>query len=154
MAKANQSFQLYQRETICLGLLAQSEQMSARELIAALMLDDVDALRPWLGRLQELGLVKSVGKTKATRYFVEPDVLRTLAIPTATTLGRIEPHRLDALIVEDLQRYPRSKIGDINERIGLEIPRHRLKRALDALIEGGRVAGEGERKARVYWPAT
>ncbi|MGO9487355.1 MAG: ATP-binding protein, partial [Rhodomicrobium sp.] len=30
IAKVDQSFQLYQRETICLGLLAQAEQMSAR----------------------------------------------------------------------------------------------------------------------------
>jgi ATP-dependent DNA helicase RecG len=151
MAKANQSFQLYQRETICLGLLAQAEQLSARELVSALMLDDVDALRPWLGRLQELGLVKLVGRTKATRYFVDPDILRTLDMSTATTLGRIEPHRLEALVIEDLGRYPRSKIGDINVRIGSEIPRHRLKRALDALVKTERVAQEGERKARVYW---
>lgn len=151
MAKANHSFQLYQRETICLGLLAQAEHLSARDLVSALMLDDVDALRPWLGRLLELGLVKSTGRTKATRYFIDPDVLRSLAMPTTTTLGRIEPHRLDALIIEDLGRYPRSKIGDINARIGPEIPRHRLKRALDTLAKAARVAFEGERKARVYW---
>ena len=38
MTKANQSLQLYQREMICLGLLSQVEQMSASELVAALML--------------------------------------------------------------------------------------------------------------------
>jgi ATP-dependent DNA helicase RecG len=151
IAKVDQSFQLYQRETICLGLLAQAEQMSARELAAALMLDDVDALRPWLGRLVEFGVVKSVGRTKATRYFVDPDIVRQLELPTATTLGRIEPHRLEALIAEDLRRYPRSKAGEINARIGAEIPRHRLKRALEALAGRGEVAFEGERKARVYW---
>ena len=151
MTKANQSFQLYQRETICLGLLAQTEQLSARDLVSALMLEDVDSLKPWLGRLLELGLVKSAGRTKATRYFVDPDIMRTLKMPTATPLGRIEPHRLGALIIEDLGRYPRSRIGDINARIGTEIPRHRVKRALDALATDGRVAHEGERKARVYW---
>jgi hypothetical protein len=36
------------------------------------MLDDVDALRPWLGRLLKLDLIKSVGTTKATSYFVDP----------------------------------------------------------------------------------
>jgi ATP-dependent DNA helicase RecG len=101
--------------------------------------------------LLELGLVKSAGRTKATRYFVDPDIVRTLEMPPTTTLGRIEPHRLDALIIEDLQRYPRSKIGDINSRIGSEIPRHRLKRALDALVGNSRVVYEGERKARIYW---
>lgn len=153
IAKVNQSFQLYQRETICLGLLAQVEQMSARELSTALMLDDVDALRPWMGRLLDLGVVKSAGRTKATRYFVDPEIIRWLDLPAATTLRRIEPHRLEALILEDLRRYPRSKIGEINGRIGTEIPRHQLKRTLDALLEAGSVACEGERKARTYWLA-
>jgi ATP-dependent DNA helicase RecG len=151
IGKVDQSFQLYQRETICLGLLAQTEQMSARELTTALMLGDVDSLRPWIGRLLDFGVVKSVGRTKATRYFVDPDILRGHELPTATTLGRIEEHRLEALISEDLKRYPRSKIGDINSRIGGEIPRHRLKRALDSLLAGGKVACQGERKARIYW---
>ena len=151
IAKVDQSFQLYQRETICLGLLAQAEQMSARELAAALMLSDVDALRPWMGRLIDFGVVKSVGRTKATRYFVDPGIVRALELPAATTLGRIEPHRLEALISEDLRRYPRSRIGEINDRIGREIPRHRVKRALEALVGGGSVACEGERKSRVYW---
>ena len=39
----------------------------------------------------------------------------------------------------------------INETVP---PAIRLKRALDALIAGGQVAGEGKRKARVYRPAT
>ena len=151
IARVDQSFQLYQRETICLGLLAQAEQMSARELATALMLNDVDALRPWMGRLLDFGVVKSAGRTKATRYFVDPEIVRRLELPAATTLGRIEQHRLEALIAEDLRRYPRSKIGEINGRIGNEIARHRVKRALDSLVAGESVAFEGERKARVYW---
>jgi ATP-dependent DNA helicase RecG len=115
------------------------------------MLSDVEALRPWLGRLQDLGLVKATGRTKATQYFVAPDILRNLDLPTITTLSRIEPHRLEALLIEDLERYPRSKIGDIHDRIGAEIPRHRIKRALDALVAAKRVVAEGERKSRMYW---
>jgi ATP-dependent DNA helicase RecG len=150
MGKANQAYQLRQRETICLGLLAQVEHMTARELATALMLPDVDALRPWLGRLQEIGLVRTTGKTKATKYFVAPEVLKDLALPAATTLSRIEAHRLEALIVEDLNRYPNSHIGEIHARIGEEIPRHRIKRTLDALIMENRIGKEGERKGRVY----
>jgi ATP-dependent DNA helicase RecG len=110
-------------------------------------------LRPWLGRLQELGLVSSAGRTKATRYFVAPDVARKLDMPVTTTLGRIEQHRLEALVVEDLKRYPRSKIGKIQERIGAEISRHKIKEALDTLHAAGKVGREGERKARIYWLA-
>lgn len=154
IARVDQSFQLYQRETICLGLLVQAEQLSARELAAALMLNDVDALRPWMGRLIDFGVVKSAGRTKATRYFVDPDIVRGLELPAATTLGRIGEHRLEALISEDLRRYPRSKIGEIHNRIGEEIPRHRVKRALESLVAGGSVAFEGERKARTYWASS
>ena len=80
LGKASQTFQLKQREMICFGLLTQTEHMSARELADALMLDDANELRFWLGRLMELGLVQSSGRTNATRYFVAPDLMRTLDI--------------------------------------------------------------------------
>ncbi len=150
LAKANQSHQLRQREMICLGLLSQSEHLTARELTSALMLDDVEDLRPWLGRLQDLGLITSAGRTRATRYFVSPDVIRSLALPATTTLGRIEPHRLEALVTEDLRRYPASSASEINARIGPEIDKFRLKRAIDVLIAAGKVAAEGERRWRRY----
>lgn len=153
LGKAGQSYQLKQREMICFGLLAQAEHLTARELVASLMLESVDELRPWLGRLQELGLVSSAGRTKATRYFVAPDVARKLDMPVTTTLGRIEQHRLEALVVEDLKRYPRSKIGKIQERIGAEIPRHKIKEALDTLHAAGKVGRDGERRGRIYWLA-
>ena len=151
MGRVNQSHRLAQREMICLGLLAQQEQMSARDLVTALMPEDVDELRPWLGRLQELGLVKNVGRTKATRYFVAPEVMRDLALPaTSTTLGRIEPHRLQALVLEDLRRYPESAIGEINNRVGPESKGKQLKRAIDALVVAGQVAHVGEKRWRRY----
>jgi ATP-dependent DNA helicase RecG len=147
------NFQLKQREMICLGLLAQAEHMTARQLAQVLMLENVEAVRPWLGRLLDLGLVKSTGRTQATQYFVTPDVKRTLDAPTTTTLGRIEPHRLQALIEEDLARYPRSKLGSIRARIGPEIASHTIRRAIDVLLEKGTIKGEGSTNARVYWLA-
>lgn len=153
IAKADQTFQLTQRERITLGLLAQYEALTARELAKALELPSVDALQPWTNRLLNWGLVQSAGRTQATRYFVDPDVLRRLEFPTSTTLRRIEPHRLQALAVEDLRRYPRSAMGDINKRIGAEIPYKQLKRAIDALIAAGQVQYEGDKRGRRYWLA-
>ena len=151
MAKADQTFQLTQRERIALGLLAQHDALTARELAKALELASVELLTPWINRLQNWGLVQSIGRTQATRYFVDPDVLRRLEFPASTTLRRIEPHRLQALVVEDLRRYPRSPIGEINQRIGAEIPYKQVKRALDVLIDAGQVAFEGDRRGRRYW---
>ncbi|MES2208504.1 MAG: hypothetical protein V4525_17140 [Pseudomonadota bacterium] len=117
---------------------------------AKLELSEVELLRPWLSRLLDWGLVKQSGQTQATRYFVEPELLRTLQFPVATTLKRIEPHRLQALVLEDLHRYPESSISEINRRVGEEIQYKQLKRAIDALIETKKVVSIGDKRGRRY----
>ena len=151
IARADQTYQLTQRERIALGLLAQHGAMTARELAAALELSSVDVLQIWLKRLLEWGLVESTGRTQATRYFVAPGLLRSLNFSGETTLKRIEPHRLAALVLEDLQRYPESAIGDIHRRIGGDTHPKQVKRALEALIERGTVRFEGNNRWRRYW---
>ena len=154
ISKASESYPLTQRERIALGLLARDDAMSARELATRLELRDTDALRPWLDRLCEWGLVGQSGRTQATRYFVQPELLRSLAFPAATTLKRIEDHRLRALVLEDLQRYPGSAIGRIHQRIGQEIPRRRLKTLLTALVTTGEVTMTGKLKGARYGLST
>jgi len=150
LAKADQTYQLNQRERIALGLLAQQDAMTARELVSALELPSVDSLHPWLKRPLEWQLVRSTGRTQATRYFVDPELLRSLDFATATTLKRIEPHRLLALIVEDVGRYPRTRIGEIHQRIGAEVPRSRIRRSLEQLVREGRLHQEGVRSGTRY----
>lgn len=151
MAKADQSYPLTQRERIVLGLLAQHEALTARELATALELASVEALQPWLKRLLEWKLVNTAGRTQGTRYYVEPALLRALNFSTATTLKRIEPHRLAALVLEDLQRYPGSAISAIHERVGGEIHPKQIKRTLEELIARGAVRFEGSNRWRRYW---
>ncbi|MFW2134596.1 ATP-binding protein [Ectothiorhodospira haloalkaliphila] len=151
IAKADQTYQLTQRERIALGLLAQHDAMTARELANVLELPSVEALQPWIKRLLEWDLIQSAGRTQATRYFVDPGLLRHLDFAGETTLKRIEPHRLAALILEDLKRYPESAIGDIRQRIGSEIHPKQVKRALDGLIEKGEVRFAGDKRWRRYW---
>lgn len=150
IAKADQMHPLSQRERIALGLLAQNEALTAEELAAKLELPRADQLRPWLARLCEWGLVGQIGRTRATRYFVQPEFLRSLDFPTVTTLKRIEGHRLEALILEDLRLYPSSAIGDIHQRIGEEIPRRRLKGTLKQLVDSGVVSMTGKLKGVRY----
>lgn len=151
IAKADQTHQLTQRERIALGLLAQQDALTARELVAALELPSAEALLPWLKRLLDWRLVLSTGRTQATRYFIDPGLLRSLNFTSETTLKRIEPHRLAALVLEDLQRYPKSAISDIHQRIGGEIHAKQVKRALEDLIERGEVRFEGDKRWRRYW---
>lgn len=151
IAKADQTYQLTQRERIALGLLAQHDALTARELAAALELSSTEALQPWLKRLLDWHLVQSAGRTQATRYFVDPGLLRSLNFTGETTLKRIEPHRLAALVLEDLRRYPESAISDIHKRVGGEIHLKQIKRALEELIERGAVRFEGSYRWRRYW---
>jgi ATP-dependent DNA helicase RecG len=133
------------------GLLAQHDALTARELAATLELPSTEVLQLWLKRLLEWHLVQSAGRTQATRYFVDPSLLRSLKFTGETTLKRIEPHRLAALVREDLQRYPESAISDIHGRIGGEIHPKQIKRALEELIERGAVRFEGNNRWRRYW---
>ena len=151
IAKAGESYPLTQRERIALGLLARHEALTARELAARLELTHADQLRPWLDRPCEWGLVGQSGRTQATRYFVQPELLRTLAFPAVTTLKRIEDHRLRALVLEDLQRYPGSAIGEVYQRIGQEIPRRRIQTTLASLVTEGKVSTQGERRWTRYF---
>ena len=154
LKEADSRYQLTQRERITLGLLAQTEGLTAENLAKHLELESVEALQPWLGRLLDLGLIKSLGRTRATRYFVEPSLLRGAKLDEKTTLSRIEPHRLVALILEDLQRYPGSSSSEINRRIGVEISLRTVRRALDDLAKDKHVRFEGERRWRKYWRLT
>ncbi|UUW71057.1 ATP-binding protein [Pseudomonas oryzihabitans] len=147
----DERFMLTRRERITLGLLAQHEGLTSTELAASLELSATDELKPWIGRLRDLGLVEETGRTKAKRYYVSPTWLRGSGLEGVTTLTRIEPHRLRALIIEDLGRYPGSSSSEINQRIGVEISDRTVKRALDELIQQSQVRFEGERRWRRYW---
>lgn len=150
MTEADTRFQLTQRERITLGALAQTEGMTARELGTLLETTSAEELAAWLGRLVELGLVLTTGRTSGMRYFVAPEWLRGARLDRKTTLTRITPHRLSALIIEDLARYPDSSSSDINRRIGVEISAKTVKRALDALVAKRQVTYKGERRWRRY----
>jgi ATP-dependent DNA helicase RecG len=150
IARADQTYQLTQRERIALGLLAQHDALTARELAKALELPSVDSLHPWLQRPLEWQLVRSTGRTQATRYFIDPQLVRSLDFSSSTTLKRIEPHRLLALIVEDVGRYPLTRISEIHQRIGTEIPRSRLRRSLEQLVREGTLHQEGARRGTRY----
>lgn len=150
LAHLSQQFPMSQRERITLGLLAQHDGMTARELANALELSRTDDVGAWLGRLIAWQLVGTSGRTQGLRYFVPPDLLREAKVPTKTTLQRIEPHRLEALVLEDLSRYPDSSTSEIQSRIGQEITTIRIKRALDQLIASKQVTVNGKKRWSRY----
>jgi ATP-dependent DNA helicase RecG len=150
ITKADQTFQLTQRERITLGLIAQHEALTPRELSSRLELTGAESLSAWMGRLQKWRIVVQTGRTKSTRYYVEPTIMRKMDFSTATTLTRIEPPRLRALILEDLRRHPNSGIGDINRRIGAEISRNQIRKEIKNLCNQGEIEAEKEKRWRQY----
>ena len=150
MTNADQSFQLSQKELIALGIIAQQEAMTAIDLVAALGLSRTDDLKNWITRLKKWGLLKSSGRTKATEYYVDPIILRTLDFKGVTTLKGIEKHRLKELILRDLEIYRKASISQIHERIGKEIPRRKVQVALKELVISNNIKMEGAARWAVY----
>lgn len=152
MSKANEDFSLKQKEIITLGLIAQSGTLSSMELSKKLNVRNNDSLQHWLGSLIKNEIVLAKGKTKATEYYVNPEMLRQIDFKGKTDLKKIEPHRLKELIIADLEIYNGgSAIGDINERIGLEINRRKVKRMLDEMVSEGKLYSEGVNKGTKYF---
>ncbi|MEY3173078.1 MAG: hypothetical protein RLZZ436_991 [Planctomycetota bacterium] len=150
MVKAELTLQPTQRELITLGLLAQHEALTAIELVKVLELSRAEDLKHWIGRLKDWGVVSSRGRTKATEYFVEPDVLRKLEFQGGTTLKGIERHRLRELILRDLEIYRKASISEIHGRIGSEIPRRKIRRELGELVAENEIGSQGVKRSTVY----
>jgi ATP-dependent DNA helicase RecG len=150
MDKASQDLQLKQKEVIALGIVAQSQGISTLELSKILNISKPNGLQYWIGRLVDLDVVLTKGKTKGTFYYINPDFIRTTDFIEQTNLKRIEPHRLQELIYEDLKNYPESSISDINKRIGVEIKPRTLKDKIDDMVVGELVKKDGEKRWTIY----
>ena len=79
-----------------------------------------------------------------------PALLKSLDFSASTSLARIQPHRLEALIYEDVRRFPDSAISDIEGRVGSEIGRSQIRRALARLVEADRLEASGTRRWTTY----
>jgi ATP-dependent DNA helicase RecG len=150
VSRANEEFQLRQREIICLGLIAQHTTLSAIEFSKVLNLPQQNAIRDWLGRLQDLSLVQSKGKTKGVEYFVNPEFLKHVDFKGKTNLKKIEDHRLKELIYEDISTYPNSSVSEIHQRIGPEIAVRKVKGIIYQMVDEERLSFTGNLKWRRY----
>lgn len=150
LTQVDQRYQLRQRERIALALIAQTEGLRAAEIAKRLGLPDAASLSDWLPGLVEKGLLHQDGRTKRTRYFVPPEILRDAGLDTMTTLKRVESHVVAALILEDVRRYPDSGRTEIHRRIGPEIHVRSVQRAIATLVANGRLVPSGSRRSRTY----
>ena len=126
--------------------------MTRAKLASALSLPSARHVAAWVGTLVERGLVVVVGKAAGQRLKVNPKLLRESGARVKTTLIDIEDHRLRELLRTDVEQLPGSRIGEIIERVGREIPRSRVKRQLAVLRGDGVIRMEGSRSTATYFP--
>jgi len=150
--RANEEFQLNSKELISLGLIAQHNSISAIQFSKELNLPDTpNVVTNWLGKLTELELVNTKGKTKATEYLVNPEFLKKVNFKGITNLKRIENHRLEELIYQDVKIYGPTPVRDIHIRIGEEISKNVIQKALKAMCFKGVLESEGVLKGTKYF---
>lgn len=65
--------------------------------------------------------------------------------------GVIAEHRLTTLILEDIENYPNSRIEEIHQRIGKEIPLRRVRKTLYSLVKEEKIKTQGGKKFRQYF---
>ena len=150
MFKADQAYEMTQKEKIALGLIAQHEAVTAINLCRILEIRDADDLKPWIDRLCNWQIVKTRGRTKATEYYVDPELLRKLDFKGKTSLKGIEKHRLRELVIRDLEIYKESGISEIHNRIGAEIPVYKLRRELAVLANEKLIVTKSSKRWKRY----
>lgn len=150
--RANEKFFLHSKEQISLGLIAQYNSLSAIEFVKALNLPDTpNVVKHWLGRLPDFGLIISKGRTKGMEYMVNPDFLKNSNFKGKTSLKRIENHRLEELIYQDVKIYQPTPIRDIQMRIGSEISKNKIQKVLKIMCDNGILEKQGILKSTTYF---
>ena len=142
-------FLLTQKEIICLGIIAQYQSILATEFSRLIQSQNDKQIKNWLGSLLVYQIIKTKGRTKGTEYFVNPKILKGTPL-AITKLNKIEIHRLKELILTDLHDFGRSKLDEIHERIGKEIPERKIRKAINELIAENKIMTQGSRKFRTY----
>ncbi len=149
--RANAEFMLNSKELISLGLIAQHNSISAVEFSKVLNLPDTpNVINNWLGKLTELQLVISKGKTKGTEYLINPEFLKKINFKGKTNLKRIENHRLEELIYQDVKIYGPTSLGDIRTRIAPELSPDKIRKTIYKMIEKDIIDKLGQGKSTKY----
>ena len=150
MQDVKKRFDLKQKATICLGLIAQFGPISGSQLVKMLELSGSDALRAWIRPLQENGLIESSeDNTKGKLYFISSDMRKATAKKTAKQL---QNEAIREAVINDFMANRDSSLREVADRLShlasyLIIRRHILK-----LEEEGKIQSHGQgRWIRFTW---
>lgn len=145
----NKHFQLTQKETITLGVIATRKKLLSTQLSTELQLNQEDKLRHWLGSLLDKSIIISRGVKKGTEYLLNPDLFSQAKLNLNPSLKTIEPHKLEALILEDIRYNGKSSMSAIKERLSEVYPED-IQKTVYRMARKGLLEKEGADKNRVY----
>ncbi|GHT01949.1 ATP-dependent DNA helicase [Bacteroidia bacterium] len=143
------NYEISQKNLIALGLIAQHKKLLSTELANLLQLTQGERLRSYTSNLVETKIVITRGIKKGNTFLVSPKVIADSKTNIKTSLKTVEPHRLKALIVEDLRLHPNSMRRDIQQRLP-DVEEKDLKKYLYEMVEFGQLIAFGVKTYRQY----
>jgi ATP-dependent DNA helicase RecG len=143
------TYPLSQKELIVLGIVARNKKILATQLTKELQLSDEDRLRSYVNSLLDKAILINRGIKKATEYLINPKLVSSSKLNIKPTLKIIEPHRLKALIEEDVRMYPRSKMSEIQKRLP-DIVAADIQKCVYKLVKDGTFSVHGAKTNRTY----
>ncbi|AGY54849.1 Transcriptional Regulator [Bacteroidales bacterium CF] len=146
------NYNLSQKDFLVLGIVCREKKILSTKLADLLQLSDEDRLRSYTSRLTSQGILTHRGIKKGTEYLINPKVISSSKINIKPTLITIEPHRLNALIIEDIKRYPGSMISDISKRLPDVLIRD-LRKNIYKMVSDRILRTEGGKTFRKYYLA-
>ena len=145
----SQHYDISQKNFIAFGLIARYKKILSTELVKLLQLSEDDRLRNYTTRLSDLKIVDTRGIKKGNEFLVNSKLISNSRINIKTSLKTVEPHRLMALIEEDLKLHPLSMRSEIQKRLP-DIDEKDLKKYLYKMLKNNKLTFFGGRTYRRY----
>jgi ATP-dependent DNA helicase RecG len=142
-------YPLSQKEFIALGIIARHKKISSPHLSKELQLSDEERLRSYTNKLVDRNIIITRGIKKGTEYLINPKIISSSKINIKPTLKVIEPHRLQALIEDDINRYPNSQISEIHRRLE-EVPIEDIRKRVYNMVKIGILGHSSDKTYRKY----
>lgn len=142
-------YNLTQKEYITLGIIASNKKIPTTELSQLLQLNNEDRTRSWIGSLVENKILITQGERKGTNYLLNPKLFEQAKLDITPSLKTMEPHVLEALIIEDLKYNPSSKMAEIKNRLS-GVDAKEVQKSIYKLAKSGKLTISGSLKYRTY----
>lgn len=149
LSHITEHYPLKQKETIALGIILRNRKILSTQLSKELQLPEEDRLRSWIGGLLSQQIIISRGHKKGTEYLINPKLIKSAKVNIKPSLITIEPHRLIALIEEDVKTYPESLMIEILNRIG-DVTIKELRKTIYKMVADGILSHSSSKTYRRY----